>query len=478
MQHSLLYKIWAALPETAQKRVVSAANTPLFNEREEVVRLFDFLEKNRANKKKTPDLAKETAFQYIYAHAPATAKKAKATYDDNKMRRLLGYGLEVLRKTLAWEYWKEDTPNLDLNACRALKKMGLEAHFERELHRAEGNLESESPRSDDYFFRKYLLEAERWEMFRQSQRNNAANVQTQNISFAAFVAINSLRQGCTVAAHQTHTNVTASIPFLQETLRLAADGVFDGMPAVSAWRAGYLALTESDNEEPFQRLKRHIERDADLFPDADLRDLYILAINVCIRRINLNDARYFREAFDLYRGGLANKVLLENGHLSKFTYRNILRTALGLKEWDWAFQYLHECREMLAPKDRDNIFRYNLATFYYRKNDHVKTLEILRHVEMHDMLEHFDCRRMLLRSYYALGEWDSLAYLLDSFGAYLQRHKEGGYHREMYRNLVRFTKQLMALPTHSKAKRQKLAEDIQKTQYVAEREWLLEVAKG
>ena len=28
--------------------------------------------------------------------------------------------------------------------------------------------------------------------------------------------------------------------------------------------------------------------------------------------------------------------------------------------------------------------------------------------------------------------------LLDSFAAYLQRHREAGYHREMYRNLVRF----------------------------------------
>ena len=162
MQHSLLYKIWAALPESSQKKAVWAASSPLFNEREEVALLFDFLEKNKATKKKTPDLTKETAFQYIYAGAPTTAKKARTTYDDNKMRRLLGYGLEVLRKTLAWEHLKEDTPKLDLNVCRALKKMGLEAHFEKELHRAQGNLEAESPRSDDYFFKKYLLERQEY----------------------------------------------------------------------------------------------------------------------------------------------------------------------------------------------------------------------------------------------------------------------------------------------------------------------------
>lgn len=264
--------------------------------------------------------------------------------------------------------------------------------------------------------------------------------------------------------------MSVTVPYLPETLRLAALGAFQGIPAVEAWHVSYLALQEPDHPTHFDQLKMQLNRHGDVFPDTDLRDLYILALNVCIRRINAGDKKHMREAFDLYRAGLQRSVFLENGWLSKFTYRNVLNIAVALHEWDWALAYLQEFRAYLPPKERENIFQYNLATFYFRQKDYAQALALLPYVELHDTLENFDSRRMLLLMYFERKEWQALKYLLDSFGIYLQRHKEGGYHRDMYLNLVRFLKKMTAQPVRDEEKRSQLRAEIMAATHLAERE--------
>ena len=91
------------------------------------------------------------------------------------------------------------------------------------------------------------------------------------------------------------------------------------------------------------------------------------------------------------------------------------------------------------------------------------------------MIENFDARRMMLRIYFERNEIQALSSLLESFGIYLRRHREGGYHREMYQNLVKFMKKLISIPPNNKSALKKLEETVRQTRYLAEREWLLSV---
>jgi hypothetical protein len=479
MKNSQLIKTWSALSEEDKRQITKAVRSTAFNTRDEVVRLLDYIVNNTGTKQQvakrttTDHLAKEVAFQYIF-----TAKTTKAPiFDDGKMRHLMSFLLDVIRAYLAWDDVKSNGNYLDLHLCRTLKKKGLDQLFEKEMARAKTALEKTELRNDAYYLQKFTLELEDWETVRQRQRDGSDNLRAMNISFGAFVAINTLRQGCSSQAQQSVAELRMEIPYLSETIRLIESGGFTGLPAVEAWFCSYKALTETENEGYFQRLKQHIVQDARRFPDSDLRDLYILAINVCIKRINIADKKYIHEAFELYKSGLERRIFLENGHLSKFTYRNVLNLAVAIGEWEWSLTYLHEFREYLPPKERDNTFTYNLATYYFRKKDYEQALELLRQVDLKDMLENFDSRRMLLRIYYENNEWQALASLLDSFEIYLRRNKGGGYHRDMYKNMVRFLKKMTALAPGNTLAREKLKLDISKTTYLAEREWLLAVLK-
>ncbi|MCB0575836.1 MAG: hypothetical protein KDC61_14860, partial [Saprospiraceae bacterium] len=128
----------------------------------------------------------------------------------------------------------------------------------------------------------------------------------------------------------------------------------------------------------------------------------------------------------------------------------------------------------LHLRERDNLYRYNLAYLRFQQRDYASAMPLLQQVDLEDPLNNLDARRMLLRSYYELGEWSALESLLQSFSAYLRRQKNLGYHRVTNENLILFTKKLMDRDRRDRAAAAALRTAIDATPDVAERAWLLE----
>lgn len=483
MRDSLLGKTFFSLSDSDRKALRQIVQSEAFNTRNEVVRLFDYLEqfveqpsepKSKRRSAAPKVLSKEAAFGWIFSEKKGKSARRESTdYDDGKMRHLMNYALEAIRLFLAWDDWKSDPGNIAIHLCKALKKRGMESLFEKDYQRALLSLQARPDRSAEYYYQQYSLESDAWQLYRAGQRRSDNKLQTMTDSFGVYVAINTLRQGCATLVQKTSPEKQLAIPYLNETLRLVEQGFFAEMPAVQIYYFGYRAMIQPDDHQSFIELKERLSHFTEIFPNDELRDIYILAINFCIRRLNAGERQYIQEAFNLYRLGLARKIFLENASLSRFTYRNILNLALALGEWDWSLQYLREFAEYLPAKDRDNIFRYNLATYYFRRPDYERALDLLRQVEFRDMLYNFDARRMLLRIYYDRKEYQALESLLESFSLYLQRHAGTGYHREMYQNLVRFTKRLIKIRPDEQDKWSQLRADIERTKHLAERDWLL-----
>jgi tetratricopeptide (TPR) repeat protein len=148
--------------------------------------------------------------------------------------------------------------------------------------------------------------------------------------------------------------------------------------------------------------------------------------------------------------------------------------SVALGEHDWAEQFLEQHRTELAAHERDNLYRYNLAYLHFQQHDYARAMPLLQQVELDDPLNNLDARRMLLRSYFELGEWEALDSLLQSFSAYLRRQKNLGYHRTTNENLVIFAKKLLELNRADLKAVAALRAEIDATPDVAERAWLLE----
>jgi len=461
MKKSPLFRLFLTLEKPERRQLRKLVHSPFFNQREDVVRLFDHLDKYADAG--GPQLNKAKTFAKVFPGQP---------YNDALLRHAMSFLMQNIREYLIWTEVGRSEFERQMHLARSLRRRGLDDQFQRALDRAEEEV-SQFLNADRHW-QAYQLQSERYHAASRQQRRGEMGLQRLTDEFANYFAANLLRQACGIATHQAMTKQAYNIPLLEEVLAKVEAGEFVGIPAVQLYFHAYQAQQTLENEQHFKALTGLLETYWLDFPTDEARDLFLLAINFCIKKINSGVAAFRRDVFNLYRSGLEKEVLLTSGVISPFTYNNVLNSALLVDEWDWAASFLEKFKPRLPEAERENTCHFNLANLYFRKKEYNRAMDLLRQVEFKDKLHNLDARRMLLRMYFETGETDALESLLDSFETYIRRQKDLGYHGENYLNLIRLTRKLLQTPPGEKDARKKLTAEIASSKALAEREWLLE----
>lgn len=477
MQHSRLLEVFRSLTKPERRTFRKWLESPFFNQRDDVRLLFAYLCRQlpAGNSRTTGgELNKQEAFRAVFQ---PTGSRSVRPYKDADLRYTMSFLYQAIKQYLAYAHWVENETDVGRHLCKSLRQRGLDQAFEREYGVLSKQLANAKHQSVDYFFQQYHLQLEQWEIYRRSHRSASGALAEAGAARDDYFAAEILRHACAVLAQPGDQPPETGSVYLPATLDAVKAGAFDRTPAVQAYYHCYKILSEqeADAEPHFEALNLLLVDHWTLFPPNEIRDLYVGAINYCIRRLNSGSREHIRAALDLYRSGLDRKILLEDGFLNKYTYNNILLLALALEDWDWARQFLETYKALLPPREQESAWQYNLARYYFRKKEYARAQEVLRGVEFRDVFYNLDARRMLVRIYFDTDETAPLESLLDSFGVYLQRKRASlGYHRELNQHFVRFVKFLLRIQPGDQKALDRLRERIRSTVYVAEREWLLE----
>lgn len=246
------------------------------------------------------------------------------------------------------------------------------------------------------------------------------------------------------------------------------------IPAIAVYYHGYLAQTAPEPEPHFYALTALLEQHTALFPMEELHDIYLIAINFCIKKVNLGEERWFHNIFNLYKKGLHAGIFMENERLSRWTFNNIVSTAIRVRELDWAKSFMGDYAKALDPDTREAICAFNLARVYYEEKNYTEALRVLHQMEYDDVLEVLNAKALRMKLFYKLGEWQALDSLLDSITIYLRRKKVLSYHKENFANTVSAMRKLIALNLYDAATRAAFAQQVQAYKVLTERKWFLE----
>ncbi|MEO1624370.1 MAG: hypothetical protein AAFV25_04365 [Bacteroidota bacterium] len=464
-EHPLI-ELLQSLDHPEQRKLYKLLHSPYFNQREDVIRLYDYWRKHCSKANKPFD--KRQAFGVVFP--------TESVYKDGLMRYALSFLLDACRRFLVLEELEASPRQAQLLLCRALRKKGGGQVLGKTLERTTRQKMPQSSVDAEHHLLSYQLAAERFHQQYQQKRADKIAIGPIVEELTIYYATELLRWSATSLIRERLSGLPFEHGLLQSVLEYAKE-YGPSHPTLNAYRLSYRALTD-DRSESFDRLLDLIESQWQAFPPSDLKDIYLLAINFCIRQLNTGQRAFIRQGFELYRSGLEKGVLLEKQQLSKYTYNNILQLGLGLQEFDWTEQFLEDYRSHLDPKERDNLYCYNRAVFYFRKGDYAQAMSLLQDVEFKDLLYNLDARRMLLRMYYEQGYFDALDSLLDSFRVFILRQKKIGYHRSNYLNLIQFMRKILKMrPSDDKA-RQKLRRQMEQTASLAEKEWLLDIVQS
>ena len=237
----------------------------------------------------------------------------------------------------------------------------------------------------------------------------------------------------------------------------------------------YLALSASEKTHHFQSLKQLLFEVDQQFQHTEMRDLYLLAINFCLRQYNAGNPSYLPDLLEFYQEGLERKYLLTDQRISRFTYRNVVTLGLIQREYSWIEQFIHAYKEYLEPKYQESMFGLCLARLEYSKGNYDKALSLLQKADYQDLLLNLAAKTVQIKIYFALDELDLLEAHLHAMQAFIRRKKVMAYHRDNYLNMIRLVRKVLELQPFDKQGKEALKREIQEQKSLVEREWLLEI---
>jgi len=235
MKKSSLVSILKQLSKRDWRAFRKFVKSPYYNQRTDVVLLFDYLD--RAIHFLQPiDMNREKVFSKVYSEE----------FDEKKLRHTTSHLLKILKKYL------------------------IQIEFE----------------NDDFQTQQYLFKSFRH--LRNENKNFQSTADHLTISFVASM----LRLGCEIQSHQTMSKEVYDLKLLPQILDLIAAGEFKDIPVVNLYFHCYNSIenlknnTITKSETHFQEFKKLIHQHWKLIPPNEIRNIYLYAINYCIKRLN------------------------------------------------------------------------------------------------------------------------------------------------------------------------------------------------
>ncbi len=470
MKKSRLIEILRTCSKKELRELKKWVHSPAHNQREDVIRLYEYLlEDNHLWKDEF--VAKSVAHRWVFQAEP---------FDDAKFRQTMYFLMKAVEAFLIYQEVSQDEVEARMVLSKVYRKKRLNKFFEKNIRTIRDLQEKQPYRNDQFYRNQYFRLHEEYAFMVYQTRTTAMNLQEVSDALDLSYAADKLRRACYMLAHQKVYKADYDLGLIDEVLEfIGTHPHLLEVPAIAIYYYGFKTTVEKEDESHFQSLKEQIFKHEHLFPSFEMAGIYLMAINYCIGMTNAGFTQYTRESFELYRQGFEKEILIENGQISRFTFPNVVTLGLYCKEFDWVENFIHNYQHYLEEKYRDDVVSFCLARLHFEKADYDTAMRICSQADYGDLIMNLYSKTLMLKMFYLQSEYDALESYLESFRNYVVRKKDlSVYHKTNYKNIIRLTKKLVKTNPYSQKEKDKLRKDIEATNPLTERNWLLEQLDG
>ena len=380
---------------------------------------------------------------------------------------------ELMEEYLLWIDLKGDKWKAQIKLATIFRQRNLPKHFNRIMQKATNTQKAQSIKNLDYFQNILDTQAEQLQFQTQSKRADEFNLQEISDTQDVLYLSQKLHHACTQLSHQAVFSKKYDyglLPLLIENIE--KDGFLD-TPAVAIYYYAYRFMTATYSLGYFQKFKTSLFQHSNLFPQNEAKDLYLSAINFCIRKVNEGEDTFSTEVWELFEKGLKTGALLENNRLSRFTFNNVVAAGIKIKAFDKVQLFISTYRNKLEAEYSESTVNFNFARLEFSKKNYAEALLLLQTADFKDLVNNLIAKTMLLKIYYELKEFDLLEAHLDSFGVFIHRRDVSDFHKTNYLNIIKITRKLIRINPFVATEKEVLRAQIEQTEILTERAWLV-----
>ena len=475
MKNSKLINSLQKLNPTERKKLLELVESPYFNKNEKVKQFAAILLANGTLEDEAK-LDDKAVYRHIYP---------KAAYKKQRINDLMTYLYRLFEVFLAMEQYNTTPAIQAVDTLKGLRAKKLYKPFEKGLNELSHELRNDNLFAEQYYLNRYFIERESDLYFTaKDSRSKDKSIERKAHNLDVFYFTAKLKDACEMLNRQNIVNEEYDLNFIDEVMAYVAanEEKLTAHPAIVIYFTIYHSLKTPENEKHYKKLTSLLSQYTADIADEELRLMYDYAQNYCIKKINSGNSAYLREIFMLFKALLENGVIMENGVISEWDYKNIVTVGGRLREFDWTEQFIESYRDKLPDADQQNAYTYNLASNFYSRGDYDKAMRLLLSVEFTDLYYNLGSRSLLLKIYYEMDETEALYSLVEAFKIYLKRSKlVSKYQYTAHFNLVKFTRRLAALRNRKyatgkevfKRDMEKLKKRIQASTEITNLNWLM-----
>ena len=377
-----------------------------------------------------------------------------------------------LEQYIAWREIEQEENLINRYLAKGLRKRQLWSHFKRVVQQSLKQLNDSRNRNAQYYNALLQLQEEAHNLKSANDPTDVTLLHQMAQSMDQAYLIQRLQQSCRLMAHSSvyHSEVDDR---LVDTIlpQLKASSLLD-TPGIKLYYNCYQMLKAPMKDECFLLFQQSLFQHGHLVAQAELRDLYLLAINHCVRRVNDNDQSFYKQLYMLYQKGLETKALIENKSLSRFTYHNIVTTGLRIHEYKWVGQFISHYQSYLERPYRESSYSFCRAHLLFHQKEYDEALLLLQKANYRDLLLNLGAKTLQLKIYYETQAMELLDAHLDAMSNFIRRKKVIGYHRTNYLNIIRFTRKLLNINPYDSKESKALIKAINSEKTLTEKGWL------
>ena len=399
-----------------------------------------------------------------------------AKYNHPKLVRLFSDMVKKIEHFLIVDRFQQQKSLQFSWQLEIMNERKLNKHVPELMNLAFSKHQLETTHDSGFYYTGFLLQQQK-NLFLENKELRSAEKNLEEVieSLDTYYFIEKLKYCAAMLHYKNFLTLKGEVPLLNEILKHLEVTEASNVPAIEIYRCIILSYTVEDSGVYFLKLKELIVAHQHLFLLEEVKNMYVFAMNYCINQINFGKSEYLKEILFLYKQALENDVLLDEGQLSQWDYKNIVTTALRVKDFKWAQSFIQQYKTKLPKEDRKNAFTFNMARYYFAMKNYDEVLHLLQQVEYSDIFYQLDAKTTLLKTYFELGEWQPLYSLKDSFRVLLQRKRLiTPQQKSNYLNLLNFAIRIFRVDVKDKRGLSKLKQEIISANNVADKSWLLE----
>lgn len=437
MRNTKLIQLLQFLSAWEIRRFNQFVQSPFFNRDEKLVALAELLADVHPSFEEK-QINKSIIYQLIFPDQP---------FSEQRFYDLTSQLTQLLETFLATCNFMESSNSLSNHLLSEMREKGMDKWFEKAYKKKIKQKPTHFATNDHQY---HLKLEESYLQFTSNKKQRKSDRRVQEIVFHLdrWYLIQRLRYSCGMINRRELLGDEIDLEILNDLSGYFQTHLseFENSPELIGYYRIFEMLNHPDEASYFTTAWEYIRSSHSILPINRQQEMYGYMMNYCIQRLNKGD-RYFQEVlFDMYTWQLSLDLLLQNGWLSPWDFKNIVSLALKMEKYEWTQAFIEKHKISIAPEHRENAVTYNLATLHFSQRNFSKTLKLLQGITFDDVFYEIGAKTLLLKIYYESEDFETLFYLLDAFEAYLRRNRmRSTYQKELYLNLIRFTRKLTRL---------------------------------